>query len=194
MYMNNMKELYIYVPSLKFCSVKSISNCLQSSVCNTCPHVKQIHLSTKTVHILLHNKLAVLPKISSSDSVKFWHIIKFKNCIVLKLRSRLWYFFDKLSIIAVIFLLWLTDPQQAASTIAMQKASVRDVLIRMSPCTSTWISTKALSLIWHHKSMLIHEYLVNAFQRQTPTVIITCITCFSENKYIKKVIFWNTQY
>lgn len=103
MYMNNMKELYIYVPSLKFCSVKSISNCLQSSVCSTCPHVTQIHLSTKTVHIILCNKLAVLPKISSSDSVKFWHIIKFKNCIVLKLRSRLWYFFDKLSIIAVIF-------------------------------------------------------------------------------------------
>lgn len=99
----NMKELHIYVPSLKFCSVKSISNCLQSSVCSTCPHVTQIHLSTKTVHIILCNKLAVLPKISSSDSVKFWHIIKFKNCIVLKLRSRLWYFFDKLSIIAVIF-------------------------------------------------------------------------------------------
>lgn len=90
--------------SLKFCSVKSISNCMQSSSVTAVRIVKQIYLSTKTVHIILRNKLAVLPKISSSDSVKYWHIIKFKNCIVLKLHSRLWYFFDKLSIIAVIFL------------------------------------------------------------------------------------------
>lgn len=145
--------------SLKFCSVKSISNCMQSSSVTAVRIVKQIYLSTKTVHIILRNKLAVLPKISSSDSVKYWHIVKFKNCIVLKLHSRLWYFFDKLSIIAVIFW-WLTDPQQAASTIAMQKASVRDVLIRMSPCTSTWISTKALSLLNAHT-------WINAFQPQT---------------------------
>lgn len=90
--------------SLKFCSVKSISNCMQSSSVTAVRIVKQIYLSTKTVHIILRNKLAVLPKISSSDSVKYWHIIKFKNCIVLKLHSRLWYFFDKLSIIAVICL------------------------------------------------------------------------------------------
>lgn len=34
--------------------------------------------------------------------------------------------------------------------------------------------------------MLIHEYLVNAFQRQTPTVIITCITCLYKKGEILK--------
>ena len=31
-----------------------------------------------------------------------------------------------------------TDPQLAASTMAMQNASVREVLRKMSPCTKTW--------------------------------------------------------
>lgn len=103
--MNNMKELCIYVPiELEILQCEKYSKLYAIIICYSCPHVKQIYLSTKTVHIILRNKLAVLPKISSSDSVKYWHIIKFKNCIVLKLHSRLWYFFDKLSIIAVIFL------------------------------------------------------------------------------------------
>lgn len=158
--MNNMKELCIYVPiELEILQCEKYSKLYAIIICYSCPHVKQIYLSTKTVHIILRNKLAVLPKISSSDSVKYWHIIKFKNCIVLKLHSRLWYFLTSYQLL-LWFFWWLTDPQQAASTIAMQKASVRDVLIRMSPCTSTWISTKALSLINAHT-------WINAFQPQT---------------------------
>lgn len=86
-----------------------------------------------------------------------WNYIADFDIFLTSYQLLLWYFW------------WLTDPQQAASTIAMQKASVRDVLIRMSPCTSTWISTKAFSLINAHT-------WINAFQPQTSTVIITCIT------------------
>jgi hypothetical protein len=68
-----------------------------------------------------------------------------------------------LSLMTVVVLLTIhTDPQQAASTIAMQKASVSEVLIRRSPCTSTCAEKKSMKIKDHYMTVsAIHAIHIN---------------------------------